>query len=427
MKKFILWGVIGIVFGIIAYSMWQPTTTELYVARDGKDDAKGTKSEPIRTLREAANRASAGTIVYVREGTYEEPLQPKHSGTEENPIVFRAYGKEHVLLAGTKLRAKDGIKALVTIENRQFITIEGFTLQEVTTKKAEQTAIGLYVTGDSQSIVLKNNHIQNIRTTSDEGNAHGIAIYGTDAIKHITIEGNTLENLTLGASEALVLNGNIQHFMIDHNTIRHSNNIGIDVIGHEGIAKKDSDDFVRDGTIRKNTIHDISSYGNPAYGNEYSAGGIYVDGAKNVFIEENEVYHSDLGIEATSEHAGKYAENITIRSNDVHDNYYTGISIGGYDEQRGGTRNSKIVNNQLVRNDTKNLEGGQLLVQYDAKNNVIEDNDFIASNSMIFVANYFQKNEGNTFRNNHFSNSNGIWIWKDEQYDEVKAFEKAVE
>ena len=68
MKKFILWGVIGIILGIIAYSMWQPTTTELYVARDGKDDAKGTKSEPIRTLREAADRASAGTIVYVRRG-----------------------------------------------------------------------------------------------------------------------------------------------------------------------------------------------------------------------------------------------------------------------------------------------------------------------------------------------------------------------
>ncbi len=45
------------------------------------------------------------------------------------------------------------------------------------------------------------------------------------------------------------------------------------------------------------TIH--SSINNTSY-NEYSADGIYVDGGKEIIIEQNQSYENDLGIEVAS-------------------------------------------------------------------------------------------------------------------------------
>lgn len=145
--------------------------------------------------------------------------------------------------------------------------------------------------------------MQRIETHADDGNAHGIAIYGTDTVKDINVVNNTLEDLKLGLSESLVLNGNIDGFKVENNIVRRSDNIGIDLIGYEGVSHDEKMDYVRNGIVKNNIVYEISSYGNPAYGEDYSAGGIYVDGGKNITIEKNTVYKSDIGIEATSEHA----------------------------------------------------------------------------------------------------------------------------
>ncbi len=247
-------------------------------------------------------------------------------------------------------------------------------------------------------------------------------------MKDINISNNTLEDLKLGASESLVLNGNIDVFKVENNIVRRSDNIGIDLIGYEGISNDKKVDFVRNGIVKNNIVYEISSYGNPAYGEDYAAGGIYVDGGKNITIEKNTVYKSDIGIEATSEHAKKYADNIKIINNIIYENFYTGISIGGYDENRGGTINSTISQNILYRNDTKGLDGGQLLLQYDTKNNVIERNVLTAGPSRIFISNYFTANQKNKLQKNVFhkeKGETGIWIWKEKEYTSFPKFQKA--
>ncbi|MED1017906.1 hypothetical protein P4T69_16270, partial [Bacillus atrophaeus] len=136
----------------------------------------------------------------------------------------------------------------------------------------------------------------------------------------------------------------------------------------------------------------------------------------------------DIGIEATSEHKGKYAEDIQITENKVYDNAYTGISIGGYDKQRGGTINSVIAHNVIYRNDTKGLYGGQLLLQHDTKDNKIEKNIVTASDSRVFIANDFTTNEGNVVNYNVYhkeADKDGIWIWKKREYDSFSTYQKA--
>ncbi|WP_052345693.1 right-handed parallel beta-helix repeat-containing protein [Paucisalibacillus sp. EB02] len=400
----------------------------IYVAINGNDQNTGTKSKPFRTLNKAASEANAGTTVLIRKGNYNEKLVVKHSGTKSKPITFKAYNKEKVVLSGKDLKDVEGDTSLVTINNKNYVTISGLIIQDLSTDLADETVMGIYVTGSSNHITLENNTVQRIETHADDGNGHGIAIYGTGKMKDINILNNTLEDLKLGSSESLVLNGNIDGFTVDNNIVRRSDNIGIDLIGYEGTSNDKKVDYVRNGIVKNNQVYEISSYGNPSYGEDYSAGGIYVDGGKNITIEKNTIYKSDIGIEATSEHVKKYADNIKIINNIIYDNFYTGISIGGYDRDRGGTINSTISQNILYRNDTEGLGGGQLLLQHDTKNNVIERNILSAGPSRIFIANYFTTNQENKLQKNVFhkeKGETGIWIWKEEEYTSFHEFKKA--
>ncbi|MEC1648098.1 right-handed parallel beta-helix repeat-containing protein [Bacillus halotolerans] len=404
----------------------QDSVNCLYVSPDGNDQNEGTKTKPFRTLAHAAKEAVAGTTVIIREGTYDEPLDVKHSGADGKPITFRNYQDEKAVITGKSMTSAEYETPLIRIDNKHYITISGLTIENLSVSSEEATAMGIYVTGSSSHITIKDNHVENIKTTADEGNAHGIAVYGTGSMKDIKITDNTVEKLTLGASEAVVLNGNIDGFTVAGNLVRDNNNIGIDLIGYEGTA--DQNDYVRNGVVENNTVYHHSTFGNPAYGDEYSAGGIYVDGGRNIDIRKNTVYRNDIGIEATSEHKGKYAEDINITDNKVYQNAYTGISIGGYDKERGGTAGSVIAHNIIFRNDTKGLYGGQLLLQHDTKNNVIEKNIMTASDSRLFIANEFKTNEGNTVNHNVYhkeAGKDGLWMWKKTEYDSFSSYQKA--
>ncbi|MGE6376790.1 DUF1565 domain-containing protein [Peribacillus muralis] len=418
----------AIMIGLVLHDTVAKKDKAIYVAVNGDDRSAGTKTKPFRTLNKAAAEAKAGTTVYIRKGTYHEQLVVKHSGTKLKPITFRAYKKAKVIISGKNQKDVEGDRSLITINNKNYLTIRGLKVQDLTTGLSDATVMGIYVSGSSSHITLEYNQVHRIKTLADDGNGHGIALYGTGKMKDINILNNTVEDLKLGYSESIVLNGNIDGFKVENNLVRRNDNIGIDLIGYEGTSNDKKVDFVRNGVVKKNRVYEISSFGNPAYGEEYSAAGIYVDGGKNIAIEKNTVYQSDIGIEATSEHPEKYAENIIITNNIIYHNFFTGISIGGYDEKRGGTKNSFISQNIMYRNDTKGIEGGQLLLQHDISNNVIEKNILTAGPSRIFIANYFTTNKENKLLKNVFheeKGKKGIWVWKEKEYTSFSKFKKA--
>ncbi|MEN0641896.1 right-handed parallel beta-helix repeat-containing protein [Alkalicoccobacillus gibsonii] len=403
---------------------------QLYVATDGDDSNAGTIEEPLLTLEEAADRATAGTTVTIREGIYYEPLIVQHSGTKDQPIRFEAYEEEEVHLSGEQL--EDGLDdvAMIEISGKGYITIDGLEVEHVTTEHEDKTVIGVLVSGPSEYVELTNLFIHDIATYKKDGNAHGIAVYGEESISDIDITNNTLTDLKLGWSEALVVNGDVSDFLIADNHVHHTNNIGIDVIGYEGIAADPDRDFARNGIIRGNDVHHNSSYDNPSYGKEYSAGGIYVDGGSDILIEENTVYQNDIGIEATSEHKDKFATNINILNNDVYENVITGISIGGYDSERGGTTDSVIAGNTLSGNDTKDLEGAQLLVQYYAYSNRVEQNKLTASQTGLLVTNDNKENDDIHFSENDYvydDDTKPRWIWRGEEVTSLEAFQEVTQ
>lgn len=73
---------------------------DYYVASTGDNNHDGSTGSPWRTLQKAADVMVAGDTCYIREGTYRESVIPVNSGTEGNPITFRAYQAEAVTING---------------------------------------------------------------------------------------------------------------------------------------------------------------------------------------------------------------------------------------------------------------------------------------------------------------------------------------
>jgi len=420
--------------GLIGVTVWAlatrdsrtPSSAEgsvYWVAIDGDDAGPGTRDEPWATLQHAADSVGPGATVYVGEGAYEQRVEIRGSGTPGRPITFAVAPGERVVLDGSSLEVPPGQNAMIAIDSQHFVTIRGFEITGYRSDVSGHVPIGILVKRAADHVRLAGNVVHDMGTTfqgRNGGDAHGIAVFGTAGdhpIEEVEIVDNELANLTLGSSEALVVNGNVKDFRIEGNKVHDTDNIGIDVIGFEGTAPDPTVDQARDGIVRGNVVWNVDSYGNPAYGNDRSADGIYVDGGRDILVEGNTIHDVNIGIELASEHAGRSTRNVTARNNLVYDSTAIGIAIGGYDRRRGSTEDCVIVNNTVV-----NTDGIELLVQFDTRNNVIANNVIVAGARHVFVQNDYRENEGNVLDHNlYFSvdgSSTGTWQWKGVGYDD---------
>ncbi|MFX3635735.1 MAG: right-handed parallel beta-helix repeat-containing protein [Candidatus Pristimantibacillus sp.] len=414
-----------------------------YISTNGDDLNQGTIDSPWKTFQHAANQISPGSTVYVREGVYNQKLNISRGGSEaEGPIVFSGYPNETAVIDGAGL-AVNGMEGLVEIENTSYVTIRQLEIRNYTTSTSGEVPVGIYIHGSGMKINLLENRIHDIANKAiPEGaelsgrDAHGIAVYGVNAresLRDLTIEGNELYDLVLGSSESLAVNGNVDTFAITNNLIHDNDNIGIDLIGFEGTADSEAVDQARNGTVKGNTVYRISTNDNPSYGtvlpNESnSAAAIYIDGGKNNLIEQNRVYDNDIGIELASEHAGHVTSGIMVRHNLIYRNRLTGIAMGGYDEDRGGTAASTIISNTLYDNDLLDAGNGQLYLQASLTGNTITDNIMIASDSGVLIYNEYTSNTDNVVDHNvYYAESgakNAVWVWTNSQYTGFASYQK---
>ncbi|MFF2890127.1 hypothetical protein [Paenibacillus sp. NPDC057967] len=318
----------------------------------------------------------------------------------------------------------------ISINNASYIRVSGLEIRSYDTSSADVTPIGIHVSGSGRNIEITGNRIHDMGTTAGQkaggGNAHGIAVYGNSEapLNQIVITQNELYNLRLGASEAMAINGNVDGFRVEQNIVHDNDNIGIDIIGFEGTAPNPAQDQARNGVIQENQVYHISSYGNPAYGNEYSAAGIYVDGGKDIKIIDNDIHDNDFGIELASEHAGGATSNVEVSFNRIYNNSAAGITLGGYDEDRGRTENCIIKENTLTENNAKRLGYGEINLAFDTRNNELSNNNIQANEDGRMITNEFTQNEGNIVDFNHYSTkAQAYWMWKGEEFDNFHAYQ----
>ncbi len=412
-----------------------------YVSLAGKDTNPGTLSEPWRTIQHAANTVHAGDTVYVRRGVYKEVVTIKSSGsTAAGFITFSSYPGELATLDGTGHPIQGGQWGMFSIPSRSYIVINGFEVRNYKTNKITDTPIGIWIFGQGSNLQIVNNHIHNIETNAPanpqdcNSNAFGLTVYGTvghQSINALVISGNEVDHNKTGCSETLSVDGNVDNFVISNNQVHDDNNIAIGAIGFERVSPDPKTDQARHGEIRGNTIYNITSYGNPDYGKQYAADGVYVDGGTQIVIEQNLINHVDLGIEMASEHYKHVTSYVIARNNLVYLDNSNGISMGGYGAKRGGTDHCTAVNNTLFQNGSKgvNNNSGEFQIQFNATNNTYANNIIYANRQALFLNNFTRKplHPAVIDYNLYYSKAgagNGNWTWEGKNYSGYDNYRK---
>jgi hypothetical protein len=391
-----------LLFICVSGALAQPNSS-FYVSTAGNDANPGTQSAPWRTIQHAAAVGRAGSTVNVRGGVYEELVSINSSGnSSEGYITFRSYPGETAIL-DAEHATLEGRTGILTIHNQSYVRIEGFEIRNFRTAEHRLTPLGIDIMGAGSHIeLLKNNvhHIEQLFEGRDGpghgANAFGIAVYGTDSKTPITdliIDGNEVHHLKTGSSESLVVNGNVTNFRITRNIVHDNNNIGIDVIGFERTAPDPAVDQARDGVVSGNLVYNITSKGNPAYHNDESSDGIYVDGGTRILIEQNIIHNVDFGIELASEHQNRATSYVTARNNLIYHCHTAGVSLGGYAPERGRTDHCTVINNTLYEDDTSATGSGEFQMQWNMADNIFENNIVYAGPRCLMVLNKSQLDE----------------------------------
>lgn len=331
-----------------------------YVSEEGDDSYAGTAAQPWETIQFAIDQLEPGDTAVVLEGTYREKPEFNRSGKDGAPLTLRAEGA--VTISG-KRRIGDH---LITIDNQDHIHIIGF---ELTDHLGVDDGSGIRVEGECAGIEIRNNKIHNIRGK----HAMGITVYGTSVAAPITdlvIDGNEIFNCDPAESEALVLNGNVSNFEVTNNHVHDVNNIGIDFIGGEKSICKDLTLVARDGVCRGNRVERARSN----YGGGFAAG-IYVDGGRNILIEENIVTQCDMGIEIGAENKHSKTTGIVVRENLVYLNDKAGIVFGGYSRKAGSVSDCRFEDNICYKNTAHKKATAEIWIQ-------LADGNTIAGNTL---------------------------------------------
>ncbi len=361
-----------------------------WVANSGHDGNAGSPIAPWKSIQRAVNAALPGDTILVSPGVYAEFVMfDARSGADGSPITLRAADPENPpLLDGSTLKVPAfEARAMISILNSSHVVIQGFEIAHLTTGARGAVPIGILVEGSGTSIELLDNdvhHIRQTRNSADDTDAHSIAVFGTGRsvpLSGITIARNRVAHCLLGSSEALVLNGNVDGFLVEGNTVHDCNNIGIDIIGYERVSRGRGLDRARNGVVRANLVYNIDTFYNPAYGGhptngggDRSAAGIYVDGGTNVTIERNRVFQCNFGVELASEASKGSTDYIHMKDNLIHHNMSAGLTMGGYDSKRGSSRFCTVEHNTFYKNDTLRTGTGQISLQWKVSDCSFTDN-----------------------------------------------------
>ena len=325
------------------------------------------------TIQAALNAAQPGDSIAVREKAspyFEKLIFPTGGDAVNGHIVLSAYANEFPILDGTGVVGDN----MIFIDSKSYIKIHGF---EIRNNTGVSDGSGFRMVGSGSHIEFRNNVIHDIRGTD----AMGITIYGGafDPISNIIIDGNEIYDCEPLPSEALTINGNVTDFEVTNNIVRDVNNIGIDFIGGETWLQPDQTKVARNGICRGNTVYRARENGTGGY-----AGGIYVDGGKDIVIENNTVYECDFGVEVGAENAGLITSNITVRNNVLYNNDKAGLVFGGYDATVGSVENCSFTNNVLYKNDVLNEGVGEVWIQF-AQNNDLRNNIFYSTGQNVLL------------------------------------------
>ncbi|MGN0804673.1 MAG: hypothetical protein ACI4MS_04750 [Candidatus Coproplasma sp.] len=380
----------------------------VYASPNGNGD--GSLSNPY-SLQDGLDEVKSGGTLYLRGGTYTTGEMDgwfiNCKGSVDNFITIRNYPNEKVIIENTY--KGDEAYGFQFEKGTQYVILEGLEIRSV----QSQCAYGIVFWGYGQNnIIIRNCDIHDIKTTSpnpetdDNAGANAILLFGENKspITDVAIIDNHCYNNVNGWSENISVTANCERVYVIGNTVENNTNIGIDFYGNAGYCSTASLDQPRNCLAVANTVKNCNcSYADCA--------GLYVDGARDIILQNNFISGCAYGIEIGSEERNDAypVKNILVRSNICNDNTVTGIRIGGYEEVATGVvQSTQIINNTILNNGTDNGAGVILakLDGVDFSNNIITVPTGVMLVSTDFSADY---TKNFTFKYNlfHVSGSDG--------------------
>lgn len=379
----------------------------LYVSPSGSDSNEGTIDSPFKTINAALDNSSAGTTVYVRNGTYTENVYIPNNGSDGNYITLRNYPGEKPVIKGTG----SNDKAIIELDGHDYIHIEGLELCDYTAK----WCYGITFAGGENHIIIRNNTIHNIKCSQpsnpDNSGANAILLFGEtkEPISNVYIADNNIYDLVTGWCEALSVTANCEYVNVINNKIDNSTNIGIDFYGNNSdgycpVAELNQPRYcIASGNEVSNCVCDYAT----CYG-------LYVDGARDIVLENNISHNNQGGIEIGSEERNENypVKNIVVRNNLIYSNTENGITIGGWndgsskgDPLSGVVYDTKLYNNTIANN--ADTGAGQLHIAMINGVDVI-NNIFYTDTTKPVVASDVKTSEiqNLTFKNNLYYSPN---------------------
>ncbi len=426
--------------------------SDYYVSLTGNDTTgNGSVTKPWRSVNKAVNTAGinystvpASLInvpinILVRGGTYRPTTGifiSELRGSNGQWFTLRNYPGETAIINAENLTTK--FAAMIAVAGAKLTRIEGLHLTKLTNDSTlttvvngdslKDTRFGIIVSGKAAGIVIKKNTLYDLRWTRNSAkqlfpqpndNLGGITILGTTdtALRNVIIDSNVLYNITPGYTEAISVNGNVDSFSIINNLVHDIANIGIVAAGNYRWIENDLNfsvtrnfNYSKNGWIKGNEVYRCIS---PIA----VSAGIYLDGSRNVTVEDNESYWNGTGCSVGNEQDSSTSGGHLVKSNVFRENLSAGLYYGS-------TNRSSIVDSCVVKWNTikdnyyidsflrkkannqygaVNQGGKYPEVQVNRiKNSVFEENT-VTSESQILLG-FFYTQSNLTFRYNTYYN-----------------------
>lgn len=313
-----------------------------YVSKNGNDNNPGTTDRPFKTIQKAANVAIAGDTVYVRQGTYNEKVNIRNSGSNGMYITFAPYPGNNVTIDGTGV-VMNYWEGLFQIYKKNYIKISGFRI--VNSRQA-----GIHV-DNSNYIVIEKNYIYNSALSAIKT--------GWSYTTNIIIDNNTIDRpykSTWSPQETISVSNTDMVEVKNNRIIQNGKGECIDL-----------KDGTKRGKVYKNKIE------------RCSGPGIYLDAFAgkeyDISVYQNVVRGTPWGIMLGVEKGGTLS-GVRVYNNIVTDNSGAGIVISSYSipNYSPKIRNVSIINNIVYNN------GRGILVQKDRGYNMRVSDVIIKNN-----------------------------------------------
>jgi hypothetical protein len=324
---------------------------QFFVAPNGSDSNPGTATAPWRTIQNAMNKATPGSTVNIRAGTYTEQLSVNVSGSPGNYITFQAAGFGGAPNCGGAVQGKGGPACagdavivdlaplspnrngtpFLLVNGKSYVRIQGLTFRNYQTIGSGR---GVDIIGASHHVEVLHNRFLNNKSIGPYGYYEVLMhFYVRAPATNVVVRGNEFGDIVGAYSEAFtVLSTN--NVTVENNWFHRIDQIALD-IGPGGGA----------GVVVRGNLIEDSGY-------LYGGGAIYLTGSSGVLVESNTVRNctnaNAWAIETVPEPGYAAQTGNVIRNNVIHGNS-NGIMIGSWSAY---STSSTAVTNTLVANNT---------------------------------------------------------------------------